>query len=129
MSILRRLAFGFYLQLHRWKRDSDRRLSLSSALATTLVINLISARVFVQSFLAASGKSFDVDVPMAVLVIVMVVAWLVVDKLIITDQVYSEIKMRSEKESERAKARSFSLVYLCATILFFAAALVLAALK
>ena len=126
MNVLRNLGFGFYLLLNRWKGDGDRRLAVSASLATSFVINLVSLRYLLDSILGSFSVAYDPDVSNFVLVIVLAAVWLVASRLIITDQIYSEIKIRSAIDSECTEARSFAVRYLWATILLFVVALVLA---
>jgi hypothetical protein len=127
MTVLGNLGLGFYLLLHRWKKDGDRRLAVSAAMTTAFVVNLISLRSVLDAFLASLDIAYDPDVPKLVLVIVIVAVWLAVSRLIVTDRVYSEIRTRSTTDPTRTEARRFALWYLWATLLLFVVALVLAA--
>jgi len=90
-----------------------------------LVLNLISLRTIIQGVFQLGIGTRSGNVQTLVLLLVMATVWLVMHKLVVTDQAYSEIKLSSMSDANCTDARSFFVVYLVATILLIAAALVL----
>ena len=126
LTFLRSLALGAYPQYTGWKNDGDRRLSLSAVLTVTLYFNLYSVRVFVQDVFGFGDGVSGTNMSRAVTIVAMGAIWLVVHQLVITEEVYRDIKAKSVADPRRIKSRYLFLGYLTATVLFFIMTLVLA---
>ena len=126
MGFLREFAFVLYQLPSGWKKDADRRLTLSGIMAVGFLFNLIAARVFAQ-YLINSGdlpRSLMPAKPIWLLIIGAV--FFVFYRLVLTPEAYDSIKWRSKSDPRgRAKARSYGWIYVVLTLTAYVGALIL----